>query len=69
LTQRKTQMFLASDVGLTNGQRRKSVWDRMEFYRKKRQTRKQLEAMSNRDLADIGITRGDIDTIVDGIKE
>lgn len=45
------------------------MWDRMEFYRKKRQTRKQLEAMSNRDLADIGITRGDIDTIVDGIKE
>ena len=62
-------MFTASDVGLTNGQRRKSVWDRMELYRKKRQTRKQLEAMSTRDLADIGITRGDIDTIVDGIKE
>ena len=62
-------MFTASDVGLTNGQRRKSLWGRMEFYRKKRQTRKQLEAMSTRDLADIGITRGDIDTIVDGIKE
>ena len=62
-------MFTASDVGLTNGQQRKSLWGRMELYRKKKQTRKQLEAMSSRDLADIGITRGDIDTIVDGIKE